>query len=84
MKLEIDLRCAGGDHVAGLHHLSRWGLGHDLYTFGWPDLSPMGDGSRLHAVLHPGVADAPVLALVSCIRRGILQPSCSQVALLDF
>lgn len=25
------------------------------------DLSPNGDGSRLHAVLHPGVPDAPVL-----------------------
>lgn len=30
------------------------------------DLSPAGDGSRLHAVLHPGLPDAPV------IRRGDL------------
>eukprot|EP00931_Biecheleriopsis_adriatica_P115095 TRINITY_DN90932_c0_g1_i1.p1 TRINITY_DN90932_c0_g1~~TRINITY_DN90932_c0_g1_i1.p1 ORF type:complete len:668 (-),score=195.74 TRINITY_DN90932_c0_g1_i1:55-2058(-) len=30
------------------------------------DLSPNGDGSRLHAVLHPGLPDAPV------IRRGDL------------
>jgi len=35
-------------------------LGHIVFR----DLSPTGDGSRLHAVLHPGMPDTPVL------RRG--------------
>ena len=40
------------------------------------DLSPAGDGSRLHAVLHPGVSDAPALAPVHRVGG----TCCSRVA----
>lgn len=52
-----------------LHTKTQRGVKVELTMLGsivFCDLSPSGDGSRLHAVLHPGIPDAPVL------RRGDL------------
>lgn len=52
-----------------LHTKTQRGVKVELTMLGsivFRDLSPSGDGSRLHAVLHPGIPDAPVL------RRGDL------------
>lgn len=47
-----------------LHTKTQRGIRVELTMLGsivFHDLSPNGDGSRLHGVLHPGIPDAPVL-----------------------